>query len=164
MKCTTNGLRLNKDLVPFKFCPSIGAIYSRELNPNSTYLRRFYALLPTIAQVGCVPTTPEVDKAQHFLTRTSTSSARGYIKKICRKQIITELYAEIQTKHPHHLAHLPSILSPHKSEPLVGMSRSIPSNRLQNWDFLYGILRKLRLPIYDPTACPICWCGTTHDY
>ena len=43
------------------------------------------------------------------------------------------------------------------------MSISISSNRLQNWNFLYGILRKLRLPIYDPSACPKCWCGQTHD-
>ena len=49
------------------------------------------------------------------------------------------------------------------SAPLVATSRSIPSNRLQIRNFLYGILRKLRLPIYDPSACPKCWCEQTHD-
>ena len=43
------------------------------------------------------------------------------------------------------------------------MSRSIPSNRIKNWNFRYAILRKLRLPIYDPDNLPICWCGKTHD-
>ena len=36
MKCATNGIRPNKDLAPLQFCPSIGALYSQELNPDST--------------------------------------------------------------------------------------------------------------------------------
>ena len=30
------------------------------------------------------------------------------------------------------------------------MSRNIPSRQLKNWNFLYDILRTLRLPIYNP--------------
>ena len=70
MKCATNGMRLNKDLAPFKFCSSIAMLYSQELIPTSTYLRRFYSLIPSVAKVGCAPTTPRVDKMAHFLTRT----------------------------------------------------------------------------------------------
>ena len=82
MKCATDGIWLNKDLDPLQFCPYIGALYSQEHNPNSTYLHQFYALLHFIAQVGCAPTTPQAEKSAHFLTRTSTSSARSYIKSM----------------------------------------------------------------------------------
>ena len=63
----------------------------------------------------------------------------------------------------YHVPHLASILSPHTSSPLVAMSRSIPGHRIVYWNFMYGMLRKLRLPIYDPTKCPRCWCDKTHD-
>ena len=43
------------------------------------------------------------------------------------------------------------------------MSRSVAGHRLPNWQFIYSILRKLRLPIYDPDDLPRCWCGKTHD-
>ena len=43
------------------------------------------------------------------------------------------------------------------------MSRSVAGHRLPNWQFKMAILRKLRLPIYDPQDCPKCWCGKSHD-
>ena len=64
---------------------------------------------------------------------------------------------------PSYVPHLASILSPHMLSPLVAMSHSIPGHRLMNWNFMYGMLWKLRLPIYDPANCPRCWCGKTHD-
>ena len=55
MKCATSGIRLNKDLQAFRFCPSIAALYSRELNPDSTYLHCFHSLVTSIAEVECAP-------------------------------------------------------------------------------------------------------------
>ena len=43
------------------------------------------------------------------------------------------------------------------------MCRSLPSNRLANWEFSHAIHRKLRLPLYSFTSIPRCACGTTLD-
>ena len=49
------------------------------------------------------------------------------------------------------------------SYPLVCMSRSIASHRLNNDLFALALRRKLRLPIHPPNNCPTCWCGKIHD-
>ncbi|KAL7523115.1 hypothetical protein ACHAXR_000031, partial [Thalassiosira sp. AJA248-18] len=49
------------------------------------------------------------------------------------------------------------------SYPLIAMSRYNPRNRLNNSNFAYAMIRKLHLFVYDPSAPPLCWCGTTHD-
>ena len=48
--------------------------------------------------------------------------------------------------------------------PLVAIIFSIPGHRISNWNLLAAMLMKLHLPIYNPNACPLCWCGKTHDY
>jgi len=60
-----------------------------------------------------------------------------------------------------HFHHLPSILSPPSSYPLIAMSRSNPSHRLSPITFYIMLRRKLRLPIY-PKTIP-CSC-TKHDH
>ena len=69
----------------------------------------------------------------------------------------------MEDTHPEHVPHLVSILTPHISPLLVTMSRSMPGHRISNWNFLFTMLRKLRLPIYDPGTRPRCCCGKTHD-
>ncbi|KAL7544667.1 hypothetical protein ACHAWF_008033 [Thalassiosira exigua] len=44
----------------------------------------------------------------------------------------------------------------------MGMSRSNRRHRIQNDLFVIALLRKLRLPLFDPSNCPRCWCGQTH--
>ena len=62
------------------------------------------------------------------------------------------LYATLlDTPHVHHLL---SLLSVHMSYPLIAMSRSNPSHRLKNNVFTYAILRKLRLPLWNPADLP----------
>ena len=163
MKMANDGIGLNKDLEPFEFCQSITDLYLPYQNPRSDYLRRFHQLLPDITAVACSPRTPMEQRAGHFLSKVSSKSARSYIKKFCGNVLTQELYAEMELVNPQHVPHLASLLSPHMSSPLVSMSRSIPGHRIVNWTFMYGMLRKLRLPIYDPNNCPRCWCGKTHD-
>jgi len=74
---------------------------------------------------------------------------------------VDALYANLlDTPHVHHL---PSLLSVHMSYPLIAMSRGNPSHRLKNNVFTYAILRKLRLPLWNPADPPTCWCGKQHD-
>ena len=112
MRCASEGIKLNDDLTNFKFCPSIRSLYSTHKKPGSTYLRQFHALLPHIAASGYSPSTPAADRDSHLTTRTSPSSKRSYIKKFCNNQILEELYAEIGTNHPEHLAHMASMSAP----------------------------------------------------
>lgn len=159
----TFGFRFSRDLENFTLCPSVTNLFDIATNPTSDCLRRFHLLAPYVARVGVSDKCPEAERLSHFLHRVSPSSARSRIKKYCATTLRDSLFLSIRDNHPEHLHHLPGILSPHMSSPLIAMSRSNPKNRLHNWNFEYALLRKLRMPIYDPAALPRCWCGTTHD-
>ncbi|KAL7529644.1 hypothetical protein ACHAWF_003063 [Thalassiosira exigua] len=49
------------------------------------------------------------------------------------------------------------------SYPLIAMSQSVKSHRIQNNLFRISMLRKLCLPVFNPLNCPRCWCGQMHD-
>ena len=159
----TKGFTFNEDLDPFQVHPTIASLFSLDTNPNSKYLQRFHRLLPHLAHIACPPKCPSEERHTHFLHKISTHSARSRIKKHCSSSLLQVIYDKVQQDHPEHLPHLPSMLSPHMSYPLINMCRSVPAHRLHNWNFLYAILRKLRLPIYDPLDCPPCHCGQMHD-
>ena len=163
MRIAGQGFQFNKDLEPLYLHPTISDLYLQAVKPQSLYFQQFQLLLPSIAEVFCSPKYPVDDCITHFLTRISSSSARSRTKKHCSASIQVCLYQEIQTHHSHHLHHLASILVPHTSYLPVAMCQSVPSHQLHNWNLLYTILRKIRLPIYEPIDCPTCWCGKTYD-
>ena len=162
-RIAAQGVRLNDDLEPVAFHPSISDLFLLGLNPGSLYLQRFENLLAPIASISCPARCPVEEQTSHFLTKVSTHSARSRIRKHCSAMLQHTLYDEVAHAQPDQLGHLPSLLDPSTSYPLVSMCRSAPTHRLQNWNVDYAILRKLRLPIYDPSNCPKCWCGKTHD-
>ncbi|KAL7523713.1 hypothetical protein ACHAXR_000301, partial [Thalassiosira sp. AJA248-18] len=163
MRYAQGGFHYNKDLEPILLHPSINDLFNPATNEDSVFLARFDLLVAHIAEAAVSDKCPQAERRGHFLEKISSNSARSRLKKHCNAMQVATLYNLVGHKYPMHLHHLPSILSPQTSPCLVAMSRSIPSHRLRNWNFLYGILRKLRLPIYDPTDCPTCWCGTIHD-
>ncbi len=163
MRYAREGFVINKDLEPIHLHPSIQQLYDHNHNTESVYLKRFHSLAPHVAEAAVSPRCPEDERLNHFLTKCSVNSARSRIKSHCNSAMISLLYTVVQDNFPEHLLHLPSILSAQMSYPLVSMCRSNPNNRLHNWNFTYAILRKLRLPIFDPLSLPLCWCGQTHD-
>ena len=163
MRFAGQGIKLHPELEPIYFHPSISELYLPAFNPKSFYLQRFNLLLPHIANVACARACPTADRTDHFLTKVSSHSARSYIKKHCSSGQVQSLYSHVESVCPEHLHHLPSVLTPHMSLPLIAMCRSVPSNRLTNSMFLNPLLRKLRLPVFDPTDLPTCWCKETHD-
>mmetsp|Transcript_18973 Transcript_18973/g.34190 ORF Transcript_18973/g.34190 Transcript_18973/m.34190 type:complete len:1170 (+) Transcript_18973:5063-8572(+) len=161
MRHASQGFRVNKDLAPRRLHPTVQNLYCRASNPDSLILQRFEHLLLPIADVACGPKCPADERANHLLTKTSTHSARGRLRSHCSKGLVDALYALLGDST--HVHHLPSILSPHMASPIIAMSRSNPSHRLRNNLFSYALLRKLRLPLWDPAAPPTCWCGKRHD-
>ena len=157
----TTGINLSRHLEPFKLHPTISDLFSLPHNPDSLILKRYHCLLPHIAQAACPPTTPRTDLADYFLTTLSPHSARGRIKKHSMINIKNELLNHVYESHFEHFHHLPSILSPQSSYPLIAMSRSNPSHRLSPITFYIMLRRKLRLPVY-PKTIP-CSC-TKHDH
>jgi hypothetical protein len=158
----TTGINLSRHLDPFHLHPTIGDLFSLPRNPDSLILRRYHCLLPHIAQAACPPTTPRPDLADYFLTTLSPHSARGRIKKHSMLTIKHELLNHVYVDHFEHFHHLPSILSPQSSYPLVAMSRSSPSHRLSPITLYIMLRRKLRLPVY-PAAIPCLCTKHVHD-
>lgn len=156
----TNGIRISPDVAPIILHPTISDLYSQAIYPTSPYLQRFHKLLPHIASVATSTKCPPSEEINHFLYHTSAHSARGRLKHHCSSGLTQVLYNTIPREHLHHL---PSILSPQTSYPLVHMCRSKPSHRLNNNIFIIALRRKLRLPITDPTNPPTCKCGEIHD-
>ena len=161
MRHASQGFRINKDLAPCRLHPTVQDLYCRASNPDSLILQRFELLLLPIAEVACGPKCPADERANHLLTKTSIHSARGRLCSHCSNGLVDALYAHLGGST--HVHHLPSILSQHMASPLIAMSRSNPSHRLRNNLFSYALLRKLRLPLWDPAAPPTCWCGKVHD-
>lgn len=62
MKFASKGVRLNKDLESTTLCSTIGALCSKEENPESTILNQFRLLLPHIAKVPTPPSTPDNER------------------------------------------------------------------------------------------------------
>ncbi|KAL7544785.1 hypothetical protein ACHAWF_008146 [Thalassiosira exigua] len=93
----------------------------------------------------------------------AASVACSRLKKRASAGLVESVYAEFLAELPQHVHHLPSLLIPGMSAPLVAMCRSVPSHRLPNALFHRMILRKLRLPLFDLAAPPRCWCGKWHD-
>ena len=57
------------------------------------------------------------------------------------------------------MPHLPGIITPTTSNPILAMSRSQHSYRVSNTLFLFKILHKLCMPICDPSYLPMCACS-----
>ena len=163
MRYATNGFLFNKDIPNSHLHPSIANLFSPDLNTDSLYLQRFQKLLPDIAAIAVSDKCPATERINHFLHKTSIHSARHRLKQHCSGILLSSLINDFQQNLPQSTKFTTSILTSATSYPLIAMSRSIPGHRLHNWNFIYGILRKLRLPIYDPENCPQCWCGKTHD-
>ena len=159
----THGIHLHRDLAPVRLHPSLADLYSKESNPDLPSLCRFHQLLPTIASIASPARCPPNERVDHFLTSISPNSARGRIKAHCSNFARAELYQHVKDHCPDNFHSLPSLLSPHMSTPLIGMCRSVPSNRLSPWQFTFAMLRKLRLPVFDENNLPSCKCGATHD-
>ena len=120
-------------------------------------------MLPHLAQVACLSECPPNNRTEHFANKVSIHSARGRLIQHCSHGHVAALYATILRDAPEHVHHLPSILVPQTSHSLIAMSHSVPTNQLANPIFLRALLRKLRLPIFNPAAPPLCWCGQRHD-
>lgn len=163
MRFAKRWARHSKDLEPTRFYNTIASLCPQESNSKSRILRRFYTLLPQVGEVAPPPSKPDDERTHNFLHRTSASRTSSYIKDLCGRQIQAELYGHVHNEYLEHLKHLPSIVSPHMSTPLVAMSRSIPAHMLLNWNSEYALLRKRMMPLYNPTNCPHCWCTQTHD-
>ena len=163
MRYASNGFSFSKDLESTNLHPSITDLFLLESNPHSLYLKRFYKLLPHIASIATGPKCPPEERVNHFLTKISPNSARGRIKHHCASGQLQSLYQHVLETCPEHLHHLSGLLQVQTSLPIIGMNRIVPSHRLKNWIFTYTILRKLRLPIFDITNLPTCWCKQVHD-
>ncbi|KAL7524652.1 hypothetical protein ACHAWF_001035, partial [Thalassiosira exigua] len=158
-----DGIYFGGDAANYKIHDSLSALFSLETNPHSMFLKRFERLVPHIANVACSPHTPPEERIHHFTYRLSPKSSRSRIKDYSGNGKYFVLFDQVQRQCPEHLPHLPSILSSHMSYPLIAMCRSVKSHRIQNNLFRIAMLRKLRLPVFDPSNCPKCWCGQMHD-
>ena len=141
-------------------------------NPSQTCTSHIRTQIQTISSVftnSCLKS-----RRWHAHPTRRWNSGKAISSAGCRQKVlniqkfrghlpIKELYAEMTLVDLYYVPHLASILSLHMSSPLVMMSCSIPGHCLNNWNFMFDMLRKLRLPIYDPANCPRCWCGKTHD-
>ena len=85
------------------------------------------------------------------------------MKPHCSEFITHSLHHEMFIKSPENFHLLPSLLFPQTSYPLIGLCRSVPSNRLTNWEFTTALKRKLRLPLFPPDSTPLCACQTPLD-
>jgi hypothetical protein len=91
----TNIIYLNKHLNNVYLHPTISALYSTRTNPHSLILKWFHHILPRIATSSCLPTTPQTDLAQYFLTTLSTHCAHGHLKKHSTTIVTAELYNHV---------------------------------------------------------------------
>ena len=159
----TFGFRFHKTLLPHTLHPSLSTLFAIDTNQSSLFLRRLHCLLPSIARIATSPTTPSASRTQALLTSTSPHSARDRIRKYCTSYLHNETHHEVSRTAVEHLHLLPSILSPQTSYPLIGMCRSVPSNRLAPWIFDICMKRKLRLPLLPADTPQLCACGTQAD-
>ena len=159
----TAGFSFHKSLVPHTLHSSLRDLFTIASNPSSLFLRRLHCLLPHFASIATAPTTPEASRLDALLHSTSQKSARDRINKYTTSYLHNATHHEFATNAPEHLHLLPSLLSPQTSYPLLGMCRSIASNRLAPWIFRICLRRKLRLPVFDHTTKPFCACGRRPD-
>ena len=141
-------------------------------NPSQTCTSHIRTQIQTISSVftnSCLKS-----RRWHAHPTRRWNSGKAISSAGCRQKVlniqkfrghlpIKELYAEMTLVNPSHVPQLDSILSPHMLSPFVAISHSIPGHRPKNWNFMFGMLWKLQLPIYDPSNCPRCWCCKTHD-
>ncbi|KAL7531801.1 hypothetical protein ACHAWF_003911, partial [Thalassiosira exigua] len=157
------GFRFGRGIEPVKVHQSLADLFSLATNPTSRYLARYKELVPHIAAVACSPQTPSEERVAHFTYSLSPHSARSRLKDFCGRTKRAVLFETALRDWPDHVHHLPSILVSQTSYPLINMSRSVKTHRIQNDLFAIAIRRKLRLPVFDPAASPRCWCGQMHD-
>ena len=163
LRNASHGFRIHKHLPSFQLHSSLGDLFDLTSNPDSLILRRFHILLPRLASIACPPSIPSSDRVEYFLQSVSPHSARARFKNHCSVYLTNSLYQDVHADSPEHFHLLPSLLSPQTSYPIIGMCRSLPSNRIANWEFSHAIRRKLRLPLFPPTSKPYCACGTHLD-
>ena len=155
-----HGIRFHAEAPNYILPSSIRSLYNLASNTSSLTLQRFRHALPTIALIAVSHRVPSDQRIDHFLTRTSTNSARHRLRIHTSCTTTSLIYNET----PIHLRHvLPGALSSHTSYPLIHMSRSNAKHRLNNFDFTIMLKRKLVLPLYHPASAPVCKCGATHD-
>ncbi|KAL7550150.1 hypothetical protein ACHAWF_013396 [Thalassiosira exigua] len=157
------GFYFGKDQAKYEVHQSLADLFSLETNEHSLFLKRYESLVQHVAGVACSASTPASERVHHFTFRLSAKSVRSRIRDYCGNGKYFVLFDQARRRCPEHLPHLPSILSSHMSYPLIAMSRSVKSHRIQNNLFRIAMLRKLRLPVFEPANCPRCWCGKMHD-
>ena len=95
-----------------------------------------------------------------FLHRTSFPWARETLRHHASEQYLIHL---LESSPDDVLHTIPGMLLQHMSLPLVSMSRSNIKNRLDNKSFDIALKSKLRIPIYNESSRPLCFCGTRID-
>ena len=156
----TQGFRVGSGDRSIRPPPAVAALFDPTANPDSAILRRYSRLCPHVALGACPDSVPPDAREDHFRHHTSPKSALGRLKSYCSKIRLKLLY---ETAPPDQLQHLPGLLNPSSSYPLIAMSRYIVANRLRNNLFRLALLRKLLIPIPEFTANPKCRCGARFD-
>ena len=145
---------------PRRLPTSLCSLFSTEKNPTSLFLKRFYKLLPEVADVG-VPQACR-DPFDYFLNSGSMKSARDRLRQAASARRRKALHA-IAGDGSEFQQDLGEILIASTSFPIIHMSRSNPQNRRPNDLFIMSLKRKLHLEIYEPARCPTCICGQVID-
>jgi hypothetical protein len=76
----TQGISFHREAPNILLPTHICALYSQDSNPHSLTLQRFQYALPTIACVAVSHHIPTNQRVDHFLSRTSTNSARARLR------------------------------------------------------------------------------------
>ena len=146
---------------------SLTKLYSNWDSENTTCrtFQAFQLYLPSITAtiINDDPTaTDSLSRADFdkFLHRTSFPWARETLRHHASEQYLFHLLEAS----PNDVLHaIPGMLQQHMSLPLVSMSRSNIKNRLDNKSFDIALKSKLRIPIYNESSRPVCFCGTRID-
>jgi len=132
---------------------------------NVPYIPSIPTIFPSITAtiINDDPTaTDSLSRADFdkFLHRTSFPWARETLRHHASEQYLFHLLEAS----PNDVLHaIPGMLLQHMSLPLVSMSRSNIKNRLDNKSFDIALKSKLRIPIYNESSRPLCFCGTRID-
>ena len=145
-----------------KLAPSLCALFRTRTNQGSTFLKRFYTLLPAVALVAAPKQSP--DPLDYLLKNGPFKSARDRLRQAASARRRLELVSLAgEDPDPEFQKDLAEILIASSSYPIIHMSRSDKRNRRPNDLLILSLKRKLHLEIFDPARCPTCVCGKKID-
>ena len=165
----TRGIYLPTQSAPTLLPPEYACLYSQWDSPTTdstvfaAYRHYAHQLLATADATDPNLATPATDQLRSARRLVADASA-DTLKREHRHAVTQALLANLEdSSAPDVAEYLPSILQPHTSAALIGMSRLRRQDRLPNDLFYVALMRLLRIPFWSPATAPRCRSGGRVD-